>query len=60
MYNVDGPNISHSEIVNIVPRERESQILVSFTLGFNWEALVFRKDYTAGINHSNEERKVEI
>ena len=24
MYNVDGPNISPSEIVNIVPRERES------------------------------------
>ena len=30
MYNVDGPNISPSEIVDITPEE--GQILVSFTL----------------------------
>ena len=29
MYNIDGPNISSSEIVNIAPRE--GQIPVSFT-----------------------------
>ena len=46
MYNVDGPNISPSEIVNIVPRE--GQIPVSFTSKPNWEALAFPKDYSSG------------
>ena len=58
MYNVDGPNISPSEIVNIAPGE--GQIPVSFTLEPNWEALVFRKGYSTGRNHFNEERKIPI
>ena len=37
MYNIDGPNISSSEIVNIAPGE--GQIPVSFTSEPNWEAL---------------------
>ena len=37
MYNIDGPNLSASEIVNIAPGE--SQIPVSFTSKPNWEAL---------------------
>ena len=42
MYNVDGQNISPSEIVDITPEE--GQIPVSFTLVPNWEALVFPKN----------------
>ena len=41
MYNVDGPNIFHSEIDNIAPGG--SQIPVSFTSGPNWEAPNFLK-----------------
>ena len=37
MYNIDGPNLSASEIVNIAPGE--GQIPVSFTSKPNWEAL---------------------
>ena len=54
MHNVDGPNISSSEIVNIAPGE--SQIPVSFTSEPNWEALAFSKEYSTGINHFNEDR----
>ena len=39
MYNVDGPNISPNEIVNIAPGE--GQIPVCFTSKPNWEALAF-------------------
>ena len=46
MYNVDGPNISPIEIVNIAPGE--GQISVSFTLEPNSEALTFLKDYSTG------------
>ena len=58
MYNVDGPNISPNEIVNITPGE--GQIPVSFTLEPNWEALAFPKDYSTGKNHFNEEREIPI
>ena len=58
MYNVDGPNISPNEIVNIAPGE--GQIPVSFTLEPNREALAFLKDYSTGRNHFNEEREVPI
>ena len=54
MHNVDGPNISSSEIVNIAPGE--SQIPVSFTSEPNWEALAFSKEYSTEINHFNEDR----
>ena len=37
MYNIGGPNISASEIVNIAPGE--GQIPASFTSEPNWEAL---------------------
>ena len=57
-YNVDGPNMSLSETVNIAPRE--GHIPVSVTSGPNWEALVFPKDYSTARNHSNEEREVEF
>ena len=36
MYNVDGPNISPSEIVNIVPRERER---VKFLFLLLWDLI---------------------
>ena len=39
MHNIDVPNISSSEIVNIAPGE--GQISVSFTSEPNWEALAF-------------------
>ena len=58
MYNVDGPNISPNEIVNIAPGEGE--IPVSFTSEPNWEALAFPKDYSTGRNHFNEEREIPI
>ena len=58
MYNVDGPNISPSEIVNIAPGE--GQVPVSFTSEPNWEALAFPKDYFTGRNRFNEEREIPI
>ena len=58
MYNVDGPNISPNEIVNIAPGE--GQIPVSFTSEPNWKALAFPKDYSTGRNHFNEEREIPI
>ena len=58
MYNVDGPNISPSEIVNIAPAE--GQIPVSFTSEPSWEALAFPKDYFTGRSHFNEEREIPI
>ena len=58
MYNVDGPNISPNEIVNITPGK--GQIPVSFTSEPNWEALAFPKDYAAAIHHFNEEREIPI
>ena len=58
MYNIDGPNISLSEIVNIAPGE--GQILVSFTLELYWEALAFPKDYSTRRNQFNEEREIPI
>ena len=39
LHNVDGPNISTDEIVNIAPGE--GLIPVSFTSEPNWEALAF-------------------
>ena len=41
-YNVDRPNISPSEVVNITPAE--NQISFSNTLEPNWEA--FSKEYS--------------
>ena len=58
MYNVDEPNISPNEIVNITPGK--GQIPVSFTSEPNWEALAFPKDYAAAIHHFNEEREIPI
>ena len=58
MYNVDGPNISPSEIVNIAPGK--GQIPVSFTSEPNWETLAFPKDYCTVRNHFNEEREIPI
>ena len=49
MYDVDGPNIPPSEIVNTAPGEGESP--VSFASEPNWEALGFPKDYSTGRNH---------
>ena len=45
MHNIDGPDISSSEIVNIAPGD--GQIPVSFTPEPNWEALAFPKEYSA-------------
>ena len=53
MDNIDSPNISSSEIVNIAPEE--GQIPVAFTSEPNWEALVFPKEYSTGRNHFNED-----
>ena len=58
MYNIDGPNISSSEIVNIAPGK--SQIPVSFASEPNWEAFAFPKDYSTGRNLFNEERENPI
>ena len=46
MHNIDGPNISSSEIVNIAPGE--DQIPVSLTSEPNWEALAFFKECSTG------------
>ena len=56
-YNIDGPNISPSKIVNIAPGE--GQILVSFTSEPNWEALAFAKDYYTRRNQFIEEREIQ-
>ena len=54
MDNIDSPNMSSSEIVNIAPEE--GQIPVAFTSEPNWEALVFPKEYSTGRNHFNEDK----
>ena len=56
MYNVDGPNLSPSEVVNIAVGE--CQISISFTSEPNCEALVFPKDYSIARNHFLEEREI--
>ena len=58
MHNIDGPNTSSSEIVNIAPGE--GQIPVSFTSEPNWEAFAFPKEYSTGISHFNEDRDNSI
>ena len=58
IYNVGGPKISPSEIVNIV--SGEGQIPVFFTSEPNWEVLAFPKDYSTEGNHFNEERENPI
>ena len=55
MYNVDGPNISPNEIVNIAPGE--GQIPVSFR-NLIGKHLHFLK--STGRNHFNEEREIPI
>ena len=54
MHNIDGPNISSSEIVSIALGE--GQIPVSFTSEPNWEALAFPKEYSTGIYNVNQDR----
>ena len=58
MHNIDGPNISSSEIVNIAPGE--GQMPVYFTLEPNSQALAFPKDYSTERNHFNEKREIPI
>ena len=54
LHNIDGPNISPSEIVNIAPGE--GQIPVSCSSEPDWEALSFPKFYSTGKNHYNEKK----
>ena len=42
LQNIDGPELSVDDAVNIAPAE--GQIPVSFTSGLNWEALAFPKE----------------
>ena len=58
LHNVDGPNISPSDIVNIAPGE--NQIPVSFTSEPDWEALAYPTEFSTGINHFNQDREVKI
>ena len=58
LHNVDGPNISSSDIVNIAPGE--NQIPVSFTSEPDWEALAYPREFSTGINHYNQDREVKI
>ena len=61
-YNVDGPNISLNEIVNIAPGEGEIRgfFCFCFTSKPNWKALSFPKDYSSGRNLFNEEGEIPI
>ena len=43
MLNVDVPNISANEVINIVPGE--GQLSVSFVSEPDWEALAFVKNF---------------
>ena len=58
MHNVDGPNISASELVNI--DHMEGQLPIPFTSEPDWEALAFVKNISTCENHFNVERKVRI
>ena len=58
MYNIDGTNLSSSEVVNIAPGE--GQIPVSFTSEPNWEVLAFPKDYSTQRNQYIQERQITI
>ena len=58
MYNVDGPNISPSEIVNIAPWRSSNSCF--FYFGTTLEALSFPKGYSTGTNYFNEEKQIPI
>ena len=58
LHNIDGPNISAEDVVNIAPGE--GQIPVSVSSEPDWEALAFPKDYSTGKNHFNEKRQFPI
>ena len=58
LHNIDGPNVSPDQIVNIAPGE--GQIPVSFTSEPDWEALAFPKEYSIGKGHFNDYRNVAI
>ena len=55
LYNVDGPTISSTEVVNIAPCENE--IPVSFYLESAWEVLTFPGQYPSANNYLIEPRK---
>ena len=58
LQNIDGPDISVDDVVNIAPGE--GQIPVSFTSEPNWEALAFPKEYSIGKGHFNDDREIPI
>ena len=55
MRNVDGPNISVNEVVNI--SLGEGQLSVLFNSEPDWKSLAFAKNFSTGENHFNTERK---
>ena len=58
VHNIDGPNISVCEIVNIAPGK--CKMLVFFTSEHNWEGLALPKDYSTGTNLFTEDRTILI
>ena len=58
MHDIDGPNISAEEVLNIAPCE--NQIPTSSRTEPNWEPLAFPKHYSTGEFHFNVPRKVKI
>ena len=46
LQNIDGPELSVDDAVNIAPAE--GQMPLPFTSESNWEALAFPKEYSTG------------
>ena len=58
LYDINGPNVSLEQVVNIAPGE--GQIPISHHDDENWEALLFPKQYSHGINHFGSYRDVPL
>ena len=56
MYDVDGPNISTNEVVNIAPGK--GQLPVLFNSESDWETVTFVRHFSTGEKHFNIDRKV--
>ena len=58
LQNIDGPDISVDDVVNIAPAE--GQLPVSFTSEPNWKASAFPKEYSTGKGHFNDNHEIPI
>ena len=58
LHNINGPNITPEQVINIAPGEGQTPI--SHYNEENWEALAFPKHYAHGINHFGSFRDIPL